>query len=90
MHALQVAENLATQIEHHHLAGPLHEVGLQIFEQETEEDQSDVNCRNLSYANQRLGTQPFAKQRRRGMCGGQIAIHGDHGQSRPEHIGNGL
>ncbi len=29
MQALQVAEDLAAQIEHHFLAGPLHEVGLQ-------------------------------------------------------------
>ncbi len=44
VHALQVAEDLAAQIEHHHLARPLHEVGLQIVEQETEHDAARRTC----------------------------------------------
>ena len=35
VHALQVAEDLAAQIEHHFLAGPLHEIGLQELEHES-------------------------------------------------------
>ena len=50
VHALQVAENLAAQIEHHHLARPLHEIGLQIFEQKTEDDQTHIHGRDLSNA----------------------------------------
>ena len=33
--ALQMAEDLAAEIEHHFLPGPLHEVGLQELEQES-------------------------------------------------------
>ncbi len=47
MHALQVAENLAAQVEHHFLPGPLHEVGLQELEHEGEHQQAEINCRNL-------------------------------------------
>ncbi len=34
VHVLQVAEDLAAQIEHHLLSGPLHEVGLHEFQRE--------------------------------------------------------
>ena len=57
VHALQVAENLAAQIEHHHLAGPLHEVSLQIIEQEAEDDQPDVHGRDLGNADIGIGAQ---------------------------------
>ena len=42
-HALQVAEDLAAQVEHDLLAGPLHQVGLQQFEQEGEEQAAEVD-----------------------------------------------
>ena len=41
-HALQVAEDLAAHVEHDLLAGPLHEVGLQQFEQEGEEQRAEI------------------------------------------------
>ena len=44
VHVLQVAENLVAQIEHHLLPRPLHEVGLQIFEQEAEDKQCRHTC----------------------------------------------
>ena len=37
-HALQVAEDLRAHVEHDLLAGPLHEVGLEEFEEEGEEE----------------------------------------------------
>ncbi len=45
--ALQMAEDLAAKIEHHFLAGPLHEVGLQELEQEAEDQQSDIDGSDL-------------------------------------------
>ena len=41
--ALQVAEDLAAEIEHHFLSGPLHVIGLQELEQEAEDKQADVD-----------------------------------------------
>src|ERR1035437_6255474 len=43
-HALEVAEDLAAHVEHDLLAGPLHEVGLQEFEQEGEEERAKVDA----------------------------------------------
>ena len=37
VHALQVAENLAAQVEHDFLSGPLHEVSLQKFENKSQQ-----------------------------------------------------
>ncbi len=45
VHALQMAEDLAAQIEHHLLPGPLHEVGLQEFQQEAEQHRAHVQGR---------------------------------------------
>src|SRR5205823_1723595 len=42
VHSLQMAKNLAAQVEHHHLPSPLHQVGLQILEQEAESDKANV------------------------------------------------
>ncbi len=44
---LQMAEDLAAEIKHHLLAGPLHEVGLQELEQKAEDQQPDVDDRDL-------------------------------------------
>ena len=43
-HALEVAEDLAAHVEHDLLAGPLHEVGLEEFEQEGEEESGEVKA----------------------------------------------
>ncbi len=53
--ALQMAEDLAAKVEHHLLASPLHEIGLQEFEQETENEQSDVNGSDLRDAGDGVG-----------------------------------
>src|SRR5262249_1688406 len=47
MHLLQMAEDLAAQIEHHQLADPLHVIGLQIFQEKTDDEKADVDERDL-------------------------------------------
>ena len=47
VHALQMPEDLAAQIEHHLLPGPLHEVGLQEFKNEGEDQQPEIDARDL-------------------------------------------
>ena len=56
--ALQMAEDLAAEIEHHFLAGPLHEVGLQKLEQEAEDQQSDIDGRDLRDAGDGVRAEP--------------------------------
>ena len=63
MQALQMAEDLAAQIEHHLLPGPLHDVGLRELQQEAEEQQADVHARNLRDAGQRRGAEKAIEQR---------------------------
>jgi hypothetical protein len=43
VHALQMAEDLGAQIKHGHLPGPLHKIGLQIFQEEAEDQQGNVD-----------------------------------------------
>ena len=47
VHMLQVAEDLATQVEHHLLPGPLHQVGLHEFQREGEKQQPNVEAADL-------------------------------------------
>ena len=54
-----MAEDLAAQIEHYLLAGPLHEVGLQEFQEEAEDQQSNVNSRDLRNAGDRARAKPI-------------------------------
>src|SRR5215469_11716086 len=42
VHPLQMAENLAAQVEHHHLPGPLHVIGLEEVTQKTEHQGTHV------------------------------------------------
>jgi hypothetical protein len=60
MHALEVAEDFFAQVEHDHLPGPLHEIGLQVFEEETEEQESDVEQSDLRDTDQRFGAEGLA------------------------------
>ena len=52
-HALQVAEDLAAQVEHDLLAGPLHEVGLEELEQIGDEQRAKVEKADLRDAGHR-------------------------------------
>ena len=47
VHVLQVTENLAAQVEHDFLSGPLHVVGLQEFEQEAKDQQAHIDAADL-------------------------------------------
>ena len=49
----RVAENLAAQVEHDFLPGPLHEIGLQEFEtRKSEDEQSEIDAGDLRDAMQ--------------------------------------
>ncbi len=89
MHALQVAEDLLAQIEHHHLPGPLHEIGLEIVEQEAQRDQANVHGRDLSNADIRVRAQK--KIKRRGFVHRhQVPVNLDGNQIGSENVGAGL
>ena len=45
VHPLQMAVELAAQVEHHLLSGPLHQVGLGEFEEESEQQHAQVTGR---------------------------------------------
>ena len=63
MQALQVAEDLLAQIEHHLLPRPLHEIGLGELQQETRDQKSHVDRSNLRNASAGVRTQPAPKPR---------------------------
>src|ERR1700728_509982 len=76
VHALQVAENLATQVEHYFLPGPLHEVSLQELEHEGDAQEAEINGGNLLDPAPRLRAQPTPPTRGRALDRSQVAIHG--------------
>ena len=59
---LQVAEDLRSQIEHHLLSHPLHDVGLGELEQEADQEQSNVDGRDLRDSHERLRTEETVEQ----------------------------
>ncbi len=77
---LQMTEDLRPQIEHHLLPGPLHDVGLGELEQEADQQQSDVDGRNLRDAHQRLAAQKAIEQRMRLGAIGEVLIDRNLGQ----------
>ena len=60
VHVLQVAENLAAEVEHHLLPGPLHQVSLQEFKHKSEKQQADVEATDLGDAGQGRAAQAVA------------------------------
>ena len=62
VHVLQVAEDLAAQIEHHLLAGPLHEIRLRIFQAKADQQQRKIEEPQLGDADQRLGAENGIKK----------------------------
>ncbi len=57
MHALQMAEDLAAQVEHDLLAGPLHQVGLEEFEDEGDQQSAKVEAGDLRDAGHGLAAE---------------------------------
>src|SRR6266576_5396227 len=90
VHALEVAENLAAQIEHDLLAGPLHVIGLQEFQHEGEDQQTKVNRGDLRHAAQGLRAEPIPQARRGSLGGGEVAVNGDFDQVGTENVSERL
>src|SRR5208337_361495 len=88
--ALQMAEDLGAQVEHHHLAGPLHEVGLQVFAQETEDQQAHVQGSHLRDAGERLLAQEPVKHGVQAGHGSEIAIDDDLREIGARNVGENL
>ncbi len=91
VHALQVAKDLAAQVKHDLLPGPLHEVGLQEFQEESKNQQADVHAADLRDADQRLRAQEAVEKAvaaRR--VGRQVLVHGDLGEVGADHVGGGF
>ena len=100
VHLLQVAEDLAAQVEHYLLAGPLHVIGLGKFQKEAEAEQEDVNRADLGDAAQRLRTQPSSQQGLKAKplaqyevdstLRRQVLVHRHDDEQRPGNIGGGF
>ncbi len=84
---LQMAEDLAAKVEHDFLAGPLHEVGLQVFEQETEEHESDVEGGDLRDADQCVAAEETVERGVQAFDRSKVAIDDEAGQVRAEDVG---
>src|SRR5207248_7590389 len=85
-----MAADLAAQIEHHHLAGPLHVISLQKFEEKAGYEQANVEARNLCDAGERGWAEPARKERRSSAAWGEVPINRNFGEVRPEDISGGL
>ena len=89
MHVLQVAENLLPQIKHHHLASPLHEIRLQIVEQETEHDKPDID--GSDFRDPHIGIRAEKEVEWRNAWNRyQIAINFDRYEVGPKNVGYSL
>ena len=85
-----MAEDLAAEIEHHFLAGPLHIVGLQELEPETEDQQSHIDRRDLRNARDGARAEPAPDTRRypgRRTFGRKVAINRHFDEIGSEHVG---
>ena len=84
---LQVAEDLAAQVEHHLLPGPLHDVSLRELEQEAEQQDADVHAGNLRDAGQRARAEKAVEQRVGFGVAGEVFVDRDFGEIGAEHVG---
>ena len=87
MQPLQMAKDLAAQIEHHLLPGPLHDVGLGELKQEAGQQQADVHPRDLRDTGQGARTEPAIQQRMRLGVAGEVLVDGNFGEVRPQNVG---
>ena len=86
VHALQVPIELAAKVEHHHLPGPLHQVGLGKLKAEAHHQHAQVQRANLRDAGHRHRAQVAVQPGVTVRVAGQVVINGQHGQKRTEHI----
>ena len=90
MHLLQVAEDLAAQVEHHLLAGPLHVIGLGEFQEETEAQQENVEAAELGDSGQRARAQPAVQKTVHAGLLREIFINRNLGEQRAHDVGRRL
>ncbi len=87
VHALQVAEDLAAQIEHHLLPRPLHEISLQNSSRKLKSSRPTTMAAICAmpirgWLLRKRSSSVCAPRYRR-----QVSINGDLGQVRPQHVG---
>ena len=91
VHLLDVAEDLPAHVEHDFLPGPLHQVGLYELQQIAEDQRPQVNSGDLGDPGHGFGAQPARPRRRvERRPRGHVAIHGNFGEIRAEHVCPGL
>ncbi len=87
---LQVAEDLAAQVEHHLLSRPLHQVGLQEFQREGEKQQPNVEAADLPDTLKRRVTQVVGKPGVRIRRFRQVLVDGNLGEEWPQYVSHRL
>ncbi len=90
VHALEVAEDFGAEIEHDLLAGPLHEVGLDEFEQKAEDEGTEVEAGEFRDAGHGDGAEVAGEPGVLAGGGGEIGIDGDLDEIGAEDVGTGL
>src|SRR5262249_36161635 len=83
MQTLQMAEDLAAQVEHDLLTGPLHEVGLQVLEREAEHQQADVESADLRDADQGFIAEETIDRSLEAGDGREVTVDDDMREVRP-------
>ena len=89
VHALQMAEDLAAQVEHDLLAGPLHQVGLGEFQSEAEQQQSKIDATPI-WAMPISGRELRKRSRNRGGRWRKGIYQWRFWSGRAENVGAGL
>src|SRR5580765_1817379 len=91
VHVLQVAEDLAAEIEHHFLSRPLHQVNLRVFQSKSDQQQHKIEEPQLRNADQRLGAEKgVQKCVIAGAGGGEIFVDGGLGEEGAKHVTAGF
>ena len=87
---LQVAKDLGAHIEHRLLSGPLHEVRLRVFQQETESLQTDVERSDFGDSGHRVIAQKAAQRGAQPVHRCEVTVHRDLSQVGAENVSPGL
>ena len=86
-----MAEDLAAQVEHDLLAGPLHEVGLEEFEGVGERERAEVDGGELGDAGHGAAAEMAGEPGELlGRQAGHVGVDGDHDEVGAEDVGAGL